>query len=84
MVAALSELEGSGATISVDTMRPAVLEQCLKFDIHAINDINGLADPDAVDVVGEAEDVLGRRGADHAVAGVPGVGGLLSPPRPTG
>lgn len=44
MVAALQELEGTGATISVDTMRPSVLRQCLKFDIHAINDINGLAD----------------------------------------
>lgn len=46
MVAALQELEGVGATISVDTMRPVVLEQCLKFDIHAINDINGLGDPE--------------------------------------
>ena len=46
IVAALQELEGTGATISVDTMRPVVLRQCLKFDIHAINDINGLADPE--------------------------------------
>ena len=45
MVAALRDLEGTGATISVDTTRPVVLQQCLKFDIHAINDINGLADP---------------------------------------
>jgi len=46
MVAALREIEGSGATISVDTIRLSVLQQCLKFDIHAINDINGLADPE--------------------------------------
>ena len=46
IVDALQELEGTGATISVDTMRPVVLRQCLKFDIHAINDINGLTDPE--------------------------------------
>ena len=46
IVAALKELDGTGVTISVDTMRPAVLRQCLKFDIHAINDINGLANPE--------------------------------------
>ncbi len=43
---ALQELDGTGGTISVDTMRAVVLRECLKFDIHAINDINGLADPE--------------------------------------
>ena len=42
---ALSELDGSGITVSVDTTRPAVLEHCLSHDIHAANDISGLADP---------------------------------------
>jgi dihydropteroate synthase len=46
MEAALQELEGTGAIISVDTMRPSVLNRCLKYDIHAVNDINGLADPE--------------------------------------
>lgn len=41
---ALGELDGSGLTISVDTMHPEVLRVCLKHEIHAINDINGLAD----------------------------------------
>jgi dihydropteroate synthase len=54
MVAALGELEGSGATISVDTMRPFVLQRCLKFDIHAINDINGLADPEYADIAADS------------------------------
>jgi dihydropteroate synthase len=42
---ALAELDGSGITVSVDTTRPAVLEHCLSHDIHAANDISGLADP---------------------------------------
>jgi dihydropteroate synthase len=40
--AALRELDGSGITVSVDTMNPGVLDICLKHDIHAINDISGL------------------------------------------
>ncbi|HOB18769.1 MAG TPA: dihydropteroate synthase [Candidatus Methanoculleus thermohydrogenotrophicum] len=42
--AALSELDGTGITLSVDTRHPEVLEVCLRHDIHAINDISGLAD----------------------------------------
>ncbi|WP_292407657.1 MULTISPECIES: dihydropteroate synthase [unclassified Methanoculleus] len=42
--AALSELDGTGITLSVDTRYPEVLEVCLRHDIHAINDISGLAD----------------------------------------
>jgi dihydropteroate synthase len=42
---ALSELDGSGIPVSVDTTRPAVLERCFSHDIHAANDISGLADP---------------------------------------
>ncbi len=43
--AALRELDGSGITVSVDTMNPWVLDVCLKHDIHAINDISGLSSP---------------------------------------
>lgn len=43
--AALDQLDGSGITLSVDTMYPAVLEACLRHDVHALNDIRGLADP---------------------------------------
>jgi len=43
--AALKELDGSGITVSVDTMYPAVLEACLRHEVHALNDIRGLADP---------------------------------------
>ena len=39
--AALKELDGSGITLSVDTMHPGVLDVCLKHDIHAANDISG-------------------------------------------
>ena len=38
---ALRELEGSGITLSVDTTRPDVLKRCLRYDIHAVNDIGG-------------------------------------------
>jgi dihydropteroate synthase len=43
--AALKELDGTGITISVDTMHPGVLEVCLKHDIHAANDISGFVSP---------------------------------------
>lgn len=43
---ALSELDGSGVAVSVDTMYPEVLEACLRHDIHLINDISGLSNPD--------------------------------------
>jgi len=42
--AALSELDGTGITVSVDTRHPEVLAVCLRHDIHAVNDISGLAD----------------------------------------
>jgi dihydropteroate synthase len=42
--AALSELDGTGLTLSVDTRHPEVLEVCLRHDVHAVNDISGLAD----------------------------------------
>ncbi len=42
---ALRELDGSGITVSVDTMTPGVLEVCLEHDIHAVNDISGLSSP---------------------------------------
>jgi dihydropteroate synthase len=45
MVGALSSLEGSGITVSVDTREPGVLDACLRFDIHAVNDIGGLSNP---------------------------------------
>jgi len=45
MVGALSALEGSGITVSVDTIHPEVLEACLRYDIHAVNDISGLSNP---------------------------------------
>jgi dihydropteroate synthase len=40
--AALRELDGSGITVSVDTMHPGVLDICLKHEVHAVNDISGL------------------------------------------
>jgi dihydropteroate synthase len=55
--AALKELDGTGFTISVDTMNPWVLDTCLKHEIHAVNDIAGFA-----------SDAYARRVAD---AGLP-------------
>jgi dihydropteroate synthase len=46
--AALKELDGSGITVSVDTMNPGVLDVCLKHGIHAVNDISGLSSPSFV------------------------------------
>lgn len=42
---ALSELDGSGIRISVDTVHPSVLETCLRHEIAAVNDISGLSTP---------------------------------------
>ena len=43
--AALRELDGSGITVSVDTINPWVLDVCLNHEIHAVNDISGLISP---------------------------------------
>jgi dihydropteroate synthase len=42
MEEALREMDGSGITVSIDTMHPGVLELCLQHEIHMINDISGL------------------------------------------
>jgi dihydropteroate synthase len=52
--AALKELEGTGFTISVDTMNPWVLDICLKHEIHAVNDIAGFASKEYARRVAEA------------------------------
>ena len=41
----LSELDGTGYPVSVDTMHPSVLETCLSHDVQMLNDIGGLVDP---------------------------------------
>ena len=52
--AALKELDGSGITLSVDTIHPGVLEVCLKHDVHAANDIGGFVYPAYAKEVAEA------------------------------
>jgi dihydropteroate synthase len=54
MDALLTELDGAGFVISVDTSRPTVLETCLEHDVHMLNDIGGLADPMLAARAGEA------------------------------
>ena len=54
MAGALEELEGSGLTISVDTMRPEVLTTALRYDIHAINDISGLVNPEFAKIAADS------------------------------
>lgn len=54
MEKALTELDGSGITVSVDTTDTFVLGRCLGHDIHAANDIGGLADPGVAAMVGDA------------------------------
>jgi dihydropteroate synthase len=45
MTEALAALAGTGVTVSVDTRFPEVLEACLRYEVHAVNDIGGLSDP---------------------------------------
>ena len=49
----LRELSGS-FTLSVDTMHPEVLEEALRYEIHAVNDISGLLNPQFAALVAEA------------------------------
>jgi dihydropteroate synthase len=51
---ALRELDGTGFTISVDTMNPWVLDVCLKHEIHAVNDIAGFSSAAYVKRVADA------------------------------
>jgi dihydropteroate synthase len=51
---ALRELDGTGFTISVDTMNPWVLDVCLKHEIHAVNDIAGFCSAAYVKRVADA------------------------------
>lgn len=52
--AALKELDGTGFTVSVDTMNPWVLDVCFKHDVHAVNDIAGFCSADYVRRVSDA------------------------------
>lgn len=45
MTEALAALAGTGVRVSVDTRYPEVLEACLRYEVHAVNDIGGLSDP---------------------------------------
>lgn len=51
---ALRQLDGTGFTVSVDTMNPWVLDVCLKHEIHAVNDIAGFCSPPYVKRVADA------------------------------
>jgi dihydropteroate synthase len=54
MVTALAALGGTGVTVSVDTRFPEVLEACLRYEVHAVNDIGGLSDPRFAGLVGDS------------------------------
>jgi dihydropteroate synthase len=51
MTEALAALAGTGVRVSVDTRFPEVLEACLRYEVHAVNDIGGLSDPRFADLV---------------------------------
>jgi len=51
---ALKEMDGSGITVSVDTMHPGVLAVCLNHDVHLVNDISGFASDGYARMVAEA------------------------------
>jgi len=55
LVSALKTLDGSGITVSVDTMYPEVLEAALDHDVHVINDISGLINPEMARIISEHE-----------------------------
>jgi dihydropteroate synthase len=47
----VSELEGRGIALSVDTRHAAVMEAALEVGAHIINDVSALRDANAIDVV---------------------------------
>ncbi len=53
LISALKTLDGSGIIISVDTMYPDVLEQALEHDVHVVNDISGLVNPEMARIMAE-------------------------------
>ncbi|MDD1728759.1 MAG: dihydropteroate synthase [Methanospirillum sp.] len=54
LTAALKTLDGTGITVSVDTMYPEVLEAALTHDIHMANDISGLLNPEIAQLIADA------------------------------
>jgi len=52
--AALREMDGSGITVSVDTIHPGVLAVCLKHDVHLVNDIGGFVSDNYAKMVAES------------------------------
>ncbi|HJK01756.1 MAG TPA: dihydropteroate synthase [Methanocorpusculum sp.] len=51
---AMKELDGYDVVLSLDTMHPDVLNAALHYDISAINDINGLANPEYARLVADS------------------------------
>ncbi len=55
VIPAVERLSASGAAISIDTRRGAVMEAALKAGAHMVNDVSGLRhDPRGIDIVRDA------------------------------
>lgn len=54
VLTAMKELDGYGAVLSLDTMYPEVLEAALHYDLAAVNDINGLGNPEYAKIAADA------------------------------
>ena len=55
----VTALLATGARVSVDSYKPAVMRRVLELGVHCINDITGLRDPEAVEAVrGSACDLI--------------------------
>lgn len=55
VIPAIERLAGSGAAISIDTRRPAVMEAALKAGAHVINDVSALRyDPRSLELAASA------------------------------
>lgn len=53
LTSALKTLDGSGITVSVDTMHAEVLQAALNHDVHVVNDISGLANLEIAKIMAE-------------------------------
>lgn len=56
VIPAIENLAGSGAAVSIDTRRPAVMEAALAAGAHIVNDVSALRyDPRSLDLVARAQ-----------------------------
>jgi dihydropteroate synthase len=74
----LKQIDGLGIPVSLDTMYPEVLDAALRYDLAAINDIHGLADPEYTRIAADSGLPVICMASETAPGDVRGVNATLS------